>query len=124
MLEATFGEKKNIKFGVLISYLTIVLSVICSLLFQRFLIRSPNVGEEQFGLYAFVNSIISWLSLLTFGATSSYIRFATIALKDQGGNELKRINGVYLTIILIASLLCLVISGVIFSLLFAKKHLN
>lgn len=111
-------EKKNIKLGVIISYITILVSVVFSLLFQRFLLNSPNVGEEQFGLYSFVNSIISWLSLLTFGISSSYIRFATLSLKDSSGVELKRINGVYLTILFIASVLCLVISGIVFSLLF------
>ncbi|MDY0139538.1 MAG: hypothetical protein RBR50_07555 [Candidatus Izemoplasmatales bacterium] len=53
--------RKNIRIGLILSYLTILVGVVFTVFYTPFLIES--VGKVEHGIYTFVSSIVSWLSI-------------------------------------------------------------
>jgi O-antigen/teichoic acid export membrane protein len=112
MAELTENQKnKNIKIAVIISYTAFVFNIIATLYYQRYILA--HLGDTQYGLNSFVSSITSWLTLMTFGLSSTYVRFATIEKKKDPQEGLNKINGFYFLLLLIASIASLFIGAII-----------
>lgn len=105
------STSSNVKAGIFLAYFAVAVSVIVHLIYTPFLLN--QVGDTQYGLKSFVESITTWLSLLTMGMSSSYIRFATLAKKENGENGVSRINGLYFWIFSIVSVVALIVGLVI-----------
>ena len=65
-------SNKNIKFGAVVSYLVIIINIICGLVFTPWLVRT--IGQSQYGLYTLAISLIN-LFLIDFGISASISRF-------------------------------------------------
>lgn len=105
------SAEKNIKLGMLFSYISLFLTISISLIYTPFELRC--VGQKQYGLSSFVNSITSWLTVLSSALVSSYIRFATLAASQKDSDkQIKLINTNYLFLFVIIGITILVI-GVI-----------
>lgn len=76
--------KSSEKTGVIIAYLGLAVSVIGNLIITKKVLNF--VGDYQFGLLSFVNSITTWFTVISAALSSSFIRFATIE-RNQNGNE-------------------------------------
>jgi hypothetical protein len=88
----------NIKIGLIISWVTLICSVLLTIFYTPFLLK--KVGDVEYGLKSYVDSLVSWLNLLTFGVTSAFIRFSTLALKKANPNEeTSRVNGVFIVLL-------------------------
>lgn len=110
-------EHTNIKFGIVLSYASIVISLIANIFLQRFINMPGNeLISTQYNLYSFSSSISSLLTILTLGLTSGYIRFATRAEKQDGVEGLKKTNTAYSILLSISALLAFVIGTVLSSL--------
>ncbi len=102
-------ESKNIKIGVILSLFSFVISMVVNVVFIRF-INDPDVaGPSQYGLYTFSTSMTSLLLALSFGMNSSYIRFATIAKKENGEEGLKKINGSFALLFIISATIAMIL---------------
>lgn len=110
-------QSLNIRLGAILAYANVGVSVIVNIFFVPFLLK--NVGDAQYGLYSFATSMTSMLTVLSFGMTSAYTRFATIARKEAGENGLKKINSVFFLFFLFASFIALIVGGVILLLMFS-----
>ncbi len=106
----------NIKIGAILAYLNIGVSITVNIFFIPFLLK--NVGDSQYGLYSFATSLTSMLTILSFGMTSAYARFATIAKKEAGELGLKKINSIFFLFFLLSSFLALLVGCVIAILMF------
>ena len=91
----------NIKIGAILAYINIAASVVVNIFFIPYLLK--NVGDAQYGLYSFAISLTSMLTILSFGMTSAYTRFATIAKKEAGYDGVKKINSVFFLFLVFAS---------------------
>ena len=71
------------------------------------------LGQSEYGLFGTANSFIGYLSILSFGIGGAYIRFnaQARAAHDEVGE--RKLNGMFLTIYSVLSLLVL-IGGIIF----------
>ena len=111
-------ENTNIKFGIILSYASIVVSLLANIFLQRFINMEGNeLISTQYNLYSFSSSISSLLTILTLGLTSGYIRFATRSEKENGQVGLKRTNTVYGILLASSAFLALII-GTLLSVLF------
>lgn len=103
----------QVKFGAIISYVQMALSVIIGLLYTPFMIR--YLGDSEYGLYNTVASVISMLSILSLGFNAGYIRYYAKYKKEENNDKIYKLNGLFLiifTIIGIVALACgLVISN-------------
>ena len=60
------GQKKvnELKVGSIITYINLIISTIIPLLYTPIMLKM--LGQSEYGLYSFTNSIISFLSILNF----------------------------------------------------------
>ncbi len=68
-------KRKKISFSVAISLISLVASFVSSFLFTKFLLSQPQIGDVNFGLKTTVDSFVSFVSIFTFGMSSTFIRF-------------------------------------------------
>lgn len=64
---------KQLKAGVLLSYLILGLSNIIALVYTPFMIRM--MGQSEYGLYALVASVVAYLTILDFGFGNAIVRY-------------------------------------------------
>jgi O-antigen/teichoic acid export membrane protein len=108
-------ERRNIKVGIVITYLRLAIYLVISILYPPQLIAFLNKGQsyDVYGLYQFATSIATWILLISFGIENSYVRFATESEHSGGEESLKKTNGFYLIIFSFISLLELVVGLIV-----------
>ena len=84
------------KAGVILSYVGQFAKILISIIYTPIMLRL--LGQSEYGLYQLVYSVVSYLSLLSLGFSSSYMRFYSRykAQKDEDG--VARLNGMFLLI--------------------------
>ena len=91
------GRKADqVKWGILLTYATLFLNILISMLYTPVMLRLLGSGEH--GLYSTVTSAISWVSLLSLGLNSSYIRFYARYKKEGAEDKIASLNGMFLSI--------------------------
>lgn len=105
-------KNKQIRFGIILQYLQMGLSIIINLVYTPIMIRI--LGDSEYGIYQLVSSIISYLNLLSLGFGASYIRFYSRykAVNDEEG--VKKLNGLFLIVFTIMGIVA-VIAGLFIS---------
>lgn len=109
-------ERKNIKYGVIISYVSLAVSIILHIFFTPFLL--DRVGQIQYGLLAFVTSITSWFTIGAYALNDSFIKFSTVEFSKRGDN--KRSNAIYIKLLIILGLGISLIGAILYILLKAN----
>lgn len=95
--------KNQLKIGVLLSYSSIFLGLIISILYTPFMLRT--LGENQYGLYTLVSSIVGYLGLLNFGFSSSYMRYYAKYKVKNNTLGIQRLNGMFMTVFIVLGIL-------------------
>lgn len=92
------------KAGVVLSYAGQLVKILISIIYTPVMLRL--LGQSEYGLYQLVYSVVSYLSLLSLGFGSSYMRFYSRyrAQKDENGEA--RLNGMFLLIFTSLSIIC------------------
>lgn len=99
------------KAGTLLSYAYIIITNTISLFYTPYMLRM--MGQSEYGLYGTASSFISYLSVLSFGIGGAYIRFNAKARATGDREEERRLNGMFLSVFTVLSLLVLIV-GLIF----------
>jgi len=102
--------KSEKKIGVVLSYLSQGIQILSGVVYTPIMLRL--LGQSEYGLYQLVYSVVSYLSLLSFGFGSSYMRFYSRAKVKDDEIEVARLNGMFLMIFLIISIIC-ILCGVV-----------
>ena len=61
------------KAGIILSYVGQAVKILVTFIYTPIMIRI--LGKSEYGLYQLVFSVVSYLSLLSLGFASSYLRF-------------------------------------------------
>ena len=101
------GQKKS---GIIISYISEGVKVLTNLLYTPIMLRL--LGDSEYGLYQLVNSVVSYLGLLSFGFASAYMRFYSRSKAKNDECEIAKLNGMFLTIFNIIAVVCLLCGAV------------
>lgn len=93
------------KAGVILSYAGEVVKILVNLIYTPIMLRL--LGQSEYGLYQLVYSVVSYLSLLSLGFGSSYLRFYSRykAQKDEDG--VAKLNGMFMIIFCSISVICI-----------------
>lgn len=93
------------KLGVGLSYLSQAVHIGVNIIYTPIMLRL--LGQSEYGLYQLVYSVVSYLSLLSLGFGSAYLRFYSQykAKKDEDG--VAKLNGMFMTIFLSISVICI-----------------
>lgn len=84
------------KAGAILSYIALFMQTAINLVYTPIMLRL--VGQSEYGLYQMVYSVVSYLSLLSFGFNTAYIRYYTRYHVAQDSRGLASLNGMFLTI--------------------------
>lgn len=100
------------KIGIIISYIGQAVQILVGLIYTPVMLRL--LGQNEYGIYQLVFSVVSSLSLLSLGFASSYMRFYSRykAEKDEVG--IAKNNGMFMLVFLIMSFICIVCGCVIY----------
>jgi len=93
------------KAGVILSYASQIIHILSGLIYTPIMLRL--LGQSEYGLYQLVYSVVSYLSLLSFGFTASYMRFYSKAKAKNDEDEVSRLNGMFMVIFLVIAAICL-----------------
>lgn len=96
------NQKKS---GVVLSYLSQTIHILSGLLYTPIMLRL--LGQSEYGLYQLVYSVVSYLSLLSFGFTASYMRFYSRARAKNDQDEVGKLNGMFMTIFGVIAVICI-----------------
>ena len=91
--------KNQLKAGIVLSYISTVISIIIQLIYMPLMIRL--LGKSEYGLYSLVSSVVSYLSLFSLGFTGAYLRFFSKTYSDR--EKLASLNGMFITLFIVLS---------------------
>ena len=104
--------KKQITGGVMLSLVSQVISILVGLVYTPIMIRI--LGQNEYGLYQLVQSVVNYLNLMNFGFSGAYIRYYSVAKTRNDEQEIANINGMFMKVFLFISALCLIAGVVLF----------
>lgn len=85
----------QVKAGAILNYVIIGLNILTGLLYTPFMLRC--LGQNEYGLYSLVASVIAYLTLLDFGFGSAIVRY-TAKIRATGTKEDEwRLYGMFLS---------------------------
>ncbi len=112
---SNFKDINQLKFGAILSYANILLSIGVGLLLTPYIIKS--LGDSEYGLYTLIGSFVAYLSLMDLGLNYTVVRFVAKyrAEKDNDG-ERNFLNTAMFIYIIISVVLVLIGIGLYFNL--------
>ncbi len=96
----------EIKIGAILSYVQVAAQMGVNFLFLPLLLRM--IGQNEYGLYSTATSIVSVLSVLSIGFSSSYVKKYAQYKSSSREDEIAGLNGLYLVIFGVIGLIALV----------------
>lgn len=90
------NSTKQLKAGVVLSYLTLALSNIIALVYTPFMLRM--MGQSEYGLYSLVASVVAYLTILDLGFGNAIIRYTAKYRVEAKQDELNSLFGMFLAI--------------------------
>lgn len=100
----------QLKAGVILSYATQAVHILSGLIYTPIMLRL--LGQSEYGLYQLVSSIVSYLSLLSLGFGSGYMRFYSRYKANDDSTGIAKLNGMFMIIFFIIALVCLLCGGI------------
>ena len=98
--------KNNIKWGVVLTYITLFINIVISIVYTPIMLRI--LGPSEHGVYSTVSSVLSWLSLLSLGIGASYIKFYAKYNEKNDDNHIAGLNGLFLLIFIVMGVVALI----------------
>lgn len=92
------------KVGVVLSYVSEAIKILTGLIYTPVMLRL--LGRSEYGLYQLVYSVVSYLSLLSLGFGSSYMRFYSRFKEEDDQDGIARLNGMFMVIFCSMSVIC------------------
>lgn len=101
------GRVNQLKIGVVLTYLSQGIHIVTGLVYTPVMLRI--MGQSEYGLYQMAYAVVSYLSLLNFGFGGAYMRLYSRYQKEGDEDGIARLNGLFMTVFGILSLLCMLI---------------
>ena len=87
------GIKSQIKAGAVLSYISFGFANLIGLVYTPFMLRM--MGQEEYGLYSLVASVISYLTVLDFGFGNAIVRYTSKYKAEGRERELPEMYGMF-----------------------------
>lgn len=101
----------QLKAGVGLSYISVVLGSLISIVYTPVMLRL--LGQSEYGLYTLAGSVVAYLNILNFGLESSYIYFYSRYKVKQDSDSIAKLNGMFFVVFGVISLIALGAGGVL-----------
>lgn len=104
-------KMNQLKAGAALSYLSMGLGYIISILYTPIMLRL--LGQSEYGLYNLVLSVVSYLGLFSFGFGSAYMRYYSRYKVKNDQENIAKLNGMFLIVFSVIGFIAL-IAGAVF----------
>jgi O-antigen/teichoic acid export membrane protein len=94
----------QIKLGGVLSYFSLGLSNILAIIYTPFMLRM--MGQSEYGLYALVLSIVSYLSLMDLGFGAALVRYISLYKSKNETWKLPSLFGMFISLYSVIGLAC------------------
>ena len=102
----------QLKAGAILNYVIILLSTLVGLLYTPFMLRM--MGQNEYGLYSLVASVIAYLTILDLGLGNALVRY-TAKFKSEGKvDEQYELFGMFFLIYLVIGVIAFIAGGVLY----------
>ena len=105
--------KKQISNGIILSFISQIISIVVGLTYTPLMIRI--LGQDEYGLYQLSQSLVNYLNLMNLGFNGAYIRYYSLAKAEGSDDDLSNINGMFMKTFLLISCLCLTVGFILTS---------
>ena len=99
------NRSKQRRLGVVLGYINFLVKMGTQLIYVPIMLSI--LGQNEYGVYQLVASVISYLSLLNFGFGGSYLRFYAQCNGDS--DKEKKLNGTFLTVFTVFAVFVLIL---------------
>lgn len=106
------NNSKQRKLGAILSYGSILVNTLITLLYTPFLIRM--LGQSEYGLYSLVSSIIGYLTILDLGFGNALIVYTAKYREQKKYEEEKKLHGMFFVIFCIIGVIASIIGLILF----------
>jgi len=89
-------KKNQLKAGALLSYVSMGLGYLVSIIYTPLMLRL--LGQSEYGLYNLVASVVAYLGVLNFGFGSTYIRYYSRYKVNKEDKKIAKLNSYYISI--------------------------
>lgn len=96
------------KVGAGLSYVSIALNTIITLLYTPFMLKM--IGQSEYGLYSLVSSILGYLTVLDLGFGNAIIVYTAKYRQQEKYEEEKKLHGMFFLIFIIIGIIAAIIS--------------
>lgn len=104
------GNINQLKAGVILSYTSMILGYIISIIYTPIMLRL--LGQSEYGLYNLVSSVISYLGLFSFGFSSAYMRYYSKYKVNEEKENISKLNGMFIIVYSIIGIIS-ILAGVL-----------
>jgi len=102
-------SNNQLKAGAVLNYIIIVINTVVTLLYTPYMLRM--LGQNEYGLYSLVASVISYLTILDLGMGNAIIRY-TAKFRAEGKKEEQfEMFGMFLVLYIIIGVVAVIIGG-------------
>lgn len=96
-------KKNELKLGAILSYLSLFLGNIISILYTPIMLRL--LGQSEYGLFTLSNSVIGYLGILEFGLGNTIIRYTAKYRANNDKEGEYNLNGMFIIVYSIISMI-------------------
>lgn len=105
-------SSKQRKFGVILSYLSIIINTLIQLLYTPLLIRM--LGQSEYGLYSLVNSVIGYLTILDLGFGNAIVVYTSKYRAQKKYKEEKKLYGMFFIVFCIIGIIVGILGSILY----------
>ena len=109
----SLSENRNVFYGLMFSCISLIVALIGSFIVTPVVLN--RIGDKNYGLLAFCNSITIWLNLVSEALGASYIYFVTKEAKETGDE--KQTNSLFFKMLSVSSVIAATLSFVVVAIL-------
>lgn len=101
----------QLKIGVILSYITMITQNIVAIIYTPIMLRL--LGQNEYGLYQLVASVVSYLGLLSFGFGSAYVRFYSRFKVKTSKESIASLNAMFMIVFIIIGIIALLAGSIL-----------
>ena len=101
----------QLRAGVIMTYLNIVLSSLIPFFYTPVMLRL--LGQSEYGLYSLANSVVGYLSLLSFGLGSTIVRYIAKYRAQREKEKEERVIGLFVVMYSFLAILVLIVGWIV-----------
>lgn len=108
----SIGNTNQLKAGAALNYIVIILNIFVALFYTPYMLRM--MGQNEYGLYAIVSSVIGYLTVLDLGIGNAIVRYTAKYRAERKIREQYEMFGMFFLLYLTIGLITLLIGCVFY----------